>query len=250
MSTTDSSASLPRRWFTAGTNLEVWGEAGTYKEIPYEALPPLPVVVGEEGSFAWLRGAPVSPHALDFGDFGGGGEEGEAGEADEESKQAAIDARLARIVFDATKLGLTVPAALVAFIGHPELHRRVPSCTACYLDVPAKLVPLPGGQPGMLLRFMNDQQCCLLWYVLLEPGGGHSVVCAAPDYEDDAIGESIEDIAKPRDVAVCAPSFEAFMHRFWLENSLWFAVNKRVPLTAEQKAYADAAKRARESTSN
>jgi len=238
MSTTNAPASLPRRWYTAGTNLEVWGEAGTYKAVPYEALPPLPATSGD-GSFAWLRGAPVSPHGLDFGDDGG--EDGEA------AKKESIDARLALVVAQATAMGLTVPAALVAFIGHPELHRRVPSCTACYLDVPTKLVELPGGQPGRLLRFMNDQQCCILWYVHLEPGGGHSVVCAAPEWHDDANGESLEDVSTPRDVEMCAPSFESFIQRFWLENTLWFAVSKRTPLTAEQRAYADAAKKARES---
>jgi hypothetical protein len=240
MGTVDTTASLPHRWYTAGTNLEVWGEAGTYKAIPYEALPPLPATSGDEGSFAWLRDAPMSPHALDFGDFG------EEGEEFDESKSAAIETRLARIVALATKFGFTVPPTLVAFIGHPELHSRVPSCTACYLDVPTHLVPRPDGKPGVLLRFMNDQQCCLLWYVLLEPGGGHCVVVATPDYDDDAVGETIEDIAKPKDLAVCAPSFEAFMQRFWLENSLWFAVSKKMPLTAEQKAYAEAAKKARE----
>jgi hypothetical protein len=242
MGTVASSATLPHRWYTAGTNLEVWGEAGTYKAIPYEALPPLPVTSGEEGAFAWLRDAPVSRHCLDFGDFG------EEGEDFDESKKAAIETRLARIVALAAKFGYVVPPTLIAFIGHPELHSRVPSCTACYLDVPTHLVPLPDGRPGVLLRFMNDQQCCLLWYVMLEPGGGHCVVCAAPEYdaEAEATGAtSLEDIAKPKDLAVCAPSFEAFMHRFWMENTLWFAVNKRTPLTAEQQAYADAAKRAR-----
>jgi hypothetical protein len=239
MATIDSTASLPHRWFTAGTNLEVWGEAGTYKPIPYEALPPLPTTHGDEGPFAWLRGAPVSPHGLDFGD------DADAA-TDADAKRASIEERLARIVALATKLGFTVPPTLVAFIGHPELHSRVPSCTACYLDVPTHLVPRPDGKPGVLLRFMNDQQCCLLWYVLLEPGGGHRVVVAAPDFDDDAVGETLEDVARPRDVAVCAPSFEAFIRRFWLENTLWFAVNKRLPLTADQRVYADAAKKARE----
>ncbi len=236
MSTSKPPAPLPRRWFTAGTNLEVWGDAGTYKAIPYESLPPLREHAADAGSFAWLRDAPLSPHGLDFGDSDPAGE----------AAGGTIDTRLALIVSQAMKLGLTVPAALVAFIGHPELHRRVPSCTACYLDVPTKLVEIPG-HPGRLLRFMNDQQCCLLWYVLLEPGGGHSVVCAAPEFDHERVGDTLEDIAEPRDAAVCAPSFEAFMHRFWLENSLWFAVNKRQPLTPEQTAYANAAKQQRPS---
>ena len=184
MSTSEPPAPLPRRWFTAGTNLEVWGDAGTYKAIPYESLPPLHEPPADAGSFAWLRDAPLSPHGLDFGD------------------------------------------------GDPAFE--------------AAIGELPG-HPGRLLRFMNDQQCCLLWYVLLEPGGGHSVVCAAPEFDHERVGDSLEDVAEPRDAAVCAPSFEAFMHRFWLENSLWFAVNKRQPLTPEQTAYANAAKQQRPS---
>lgn len=243
MSTTEGP--LPRRWYTAGTNLEVWGEAGTYKAVPYEALPPLPATTTD--SFAWLTSAPVSPHGLDFGDdtIGEDASGDDASNEDDETAQDAIDARLARLVFDATKLGFTVPPALIAFFVHPELRRRVPSCTACYLDVPTKLVELPGGRPGRLLRFMNDQQCCILWYVHLEAGGGHSVVCAAPEWIEGAVGESLEDVTTPRDLEMCAPDFETFMHRFWMENSLWFAVSKGGPLTAEQKAYAAAAKSAR-----
>lgn len=229
-----TTSSLPRRWYTAGTNLEVWGEAGTYKAVPYEALPPLPAPRVEDGPFAWLRGAPVSPHGLDFGDEG-------------EGNEGSFDARLALIVSQASKMGLTVPPTLVAFLGHPELHSRVPSCTACYLDVPARLIELPGGEPGRLLRFMNDQQCCLLWYVHLEPGGGHSIVCAAPEWIEGAQGESLEDVTRPRDVEMCAASFEEFIQRFWMENSLWFAVSKGTPLSDEQKAYAAAAKSSRES---
>jgi hypothetical protein len=235
MTTNDPNAPLPRRWFTAGTNLDAWGDAGTYKASPYEALPALPAWA-RDGAFEWLRAAPESPHGLDFGDDAG----------DERPSLGSVPERLDRILGEAKKLGLTVPRELVTFILHPELHRRVPSCTACYLDVPTNLVTLEG-RSGRLLRFMNDQQCCLLWYVLLEPGGGHSVVVAAPDFDEDASGDTLDDLAKPLDPAVCAPSFEEFMQRFFLENSLWFASSKRQPLTPEQKAYSDAAKKARES---
>jgi hypothetical protein len=232
MTENDASAAIPRRWFTAATNLEAWGDAGTYKAVPYELLPPLPAWPCD-GSFSWLRSAPTSPHGLDFG---------ERLEA-EHSPRSSLLERLDRISVEAKKLGLTVPKELVTFLLHPELHERVPSCTACYLDVPTKLVELEG-QPGRLLRFMNDQQCCLLWYVLLEPGGGHAVAAARPLHDAEAVGETLEDVSKPTDVAVCAPSFEEFMQRFFIENSLWFASSKRTPLTAEQRAYAEAAKKA------
>ena len=230
MSTTE----LPRRWFTAGTNLQVWGSAGTYKAIPVELLPPLPNTK-LDGSFAWLRAEPESPHGLDFGDDDGGDE------------KESIHVRLARIVDEAKKLRLVVPGELVRFIDDEGLHGRVSSCTSCYLDVPTKLVPLPDGQPGRLLRFMNDQQCCLLWYVHLQPDGGHQVVCAYPEFADDLTGDSLEDVSRPKDLVVCAPSFEEFIQRFWIENTLWFTCNKGAPLSPDLQAYADAAKAGRDS---
>jgi len=38
---------------------------------------------------------------------------------------------------------------------------------------------------------------------------------------------------------VCGPSFEAFLYRFWLENTLWEAVNEGAgaPLTEAQERY-------------
>lgn len=230
---------LPRRWYTAGTNLDVWGDAGTYEAVPFELLPPLPDTTKRDGSFEWLRAAPISPHGLDFGDE-------ETGASDGDEAKALVHVRLGRIVTEAKALGLTVPGALVRFVDDADLHRRVPSCTACYLDVPAKLVELPG-VPGRLLRFMNDQQCSLLWYVHLLPDGTHSVVCAAPEIDDAATGDTLEDVSKPRDPVVCAESFEDFVQRFWLENTLWFAGQKRTPLSAEQQTYADDAKKARAS---
>lgn len=128
----------------------------------------------------------------------------------------------------------------------PELHGRVPTCTACYIELSDRLVELPGGHPGRLVRFMNDQQCCLIWYVHLAPGGGHTVVSASPAF-DGRDGKRLEDVSSPRDLAVCAPSFEDFIHRFWLENTLWFALQSGRALDAEEQAYVDAVKKARAS---
>jgi hypothetical protein len=130
------------------------------------------------------------------------------------------------IVTEAKALGLVVPGELVRFLDDEGLHRRVPTCTACYLDVPAKLVGLPGGQPGRLLRFLNDSQLALVWYVHLMPNGAHQIVCAYPELDDLAVGETLDEVMTPRDLAVCAPSFEEFILRFWIENTLWFAARK------------------------
>jgi hypothetical protein len=151
------------------------------------------------------------------------------------------------IVAKAKREGLTVPATYVTFMSDASLQERVPTCTACYLDVPTKLVALPGGQPGRLLRFMNDQQCGVLWYLHLTADGGCTVVCARPvfDEEEEDEGEAFDDVIKLGEVAMCAPSFEEFMHRFWMENTLWFSLYEKTkaPLTAEQQAYLDAVRK-------
>lgn len=212
-------APLPRVWYTAGIDLESWS-GGTYEAVPLASLAPLPETT-RDGSFDWLRASPPSPHGLDFGDDDGAAEE-------EGGARASVHVRLGRIVSEAKQLGLSVPGELVRFIDDPDLHRRVPSCTACYLDVPSRLVELPG-QPGRLLRFMNDQQCRLLWYVHLRPGGTHSVVCATPELDDEASGDTLEDVSTPRDAVTCADGFEEFVQRFWLENTRWFAARGKPP---------------------
>ena len=67
--------------------------------------------------------------------------------------------------------------------------------TACYLDLPTELIELPDGAPGRLLRFMNDQQCCRLWYLHLRLEGEATVVSAWPESHDAATGETLEDVS-------------------------------------------------------
>lgn len=87
---------------------------------------------------------------------------------------------------------------------------------------------------------MNDQQSVLLWYLHLRPDGDHAVVAATPAWDDDAEGESVEDLVRLTQVMCCAPTFEEFMLHFWLENSIWFALDRARPLTEAQRAYLDA----------
>lgn len=192
-------------WWSPGSQL--WGDQGTYQAVAYEALPPLPKREGN--AFSWLRAAPNAPDPLGVID------------ADDAPSVEDFVPTVDRLTAEARHLGLTVPPAFRTFMTERELHRRVPTCTACYLDLPSRLIALPDGQSGRLLRFLNDQQCCLLWYLHLRPGGDHTVVCADPEWEDDAKGESLEDLVTPRNLVVCAPSLEDFVHRFWLENTLW-----------------------------
>jgi hypothetical protein len=144
---------------------------------------------------------------------------------------------------EAERLGLSIPASFVKFMTDPELFGSVPSCTACYYDLGSRLLSVPAqAGPERLLRFMNDQQACCLWYLLLEPGGGHRVALAWPRWREGASGEALEDCANPEDVCVCAPSFEEFIKRFWIENTIWFS--RDAALEGELGEYAVAARKA------
>lgn len=218
---------LPHQWLSPGSNAQLWGKAGTYKAVPYEALPSIAGPL--DGSFGWLTSVPSAPYGMSF----------------EHQEDEPIDEYVDDRVAEANRAGLTIPPAFVAFMKDPELHTRIPSCTACYYDLGARLVPLPEhAGPERLLRFMNDQQACYLWYLLLEPNGGHRVVVACPEWKEDSSGDSLEDAADPSEVVVCAESFEEFIKRFWIENTLWAAADRGRTLEGELLAYSDAAKRA------
>jgi hypothetical protein len=149
--------------------------------------------------------------------------------------------QLAHLTAQAEAEGSSIPTAMVTFLTTPDLHGRVPTCTDCYLQLSPRLIPGPEG--GRLIRFLNDSQCVLLWYVLLEKDR-HSVVAAVPEWKADDDGRSeLDDAMTPRDFVRCAASFEEFVFRFWIENTIWFAEHRKQPLTELQQAYASAARR-------
>ena len=208
---------LPRIWITAGSNKRLWGSAGTYKKIPYEALPPI------EGldSFDWLEKTEGEPYGMTF----------------ENQEDPPLDQRVA----EAKKERLVVPKEAVRFLADQDLHSKVPSCTACYFEL-GRLEPIPDHTgPERLLRFMHDQQTCYVWYLLLEPGGRHRVVVAWPEWKEGVESEDFEDHATPREITECASSFEEFIKRFFIENTIWFSANKDKPFTPEHERYAEAA---------
>lgn len=90
---------------------------------------------------------------------------------------------------------------------------------------------------------MNDQQTCVVWYLLLAPDGSDQVAYACPDWNEDGQGDSLADLMTPGET-VCAPSFETFINRFWIEKALWDAVHRGERLTGELLEYSKAAAQA------
>jgi uncharacterized protein (TIGR02996 family) len=199
---------FPAYW--VGTELgEYRPVAGTYGLARYRTLPPLPVE-RFTGDFRWL-----DPEA-------------KAGKA-----PAAMEAGLERLAQRAARLGLTLPAAFVTFFSAPGLKKRIRSCTDSFFRLPSRPVPVRGSEGDHALLFYSDSQGCYHWFLYLTPEGAHCVV--GNELHPEEFDEEGQDRWK-----FCAPSFEAFLYREWIENEIWFALEwDRVPLTPEQQAYVD-----------
>lgn len=201
--------SLPRAWLTCGSCPGLWSnDAGTYDHIPLEALPPVSDGLGLDGTFSWLAAAATVPTGLRF----------------EQQAELPIEAFLEAHAYDAARMGLRVPPSFRALLASPTLAARIPSCTACYLDLGTKLMAVPGGPPeARMLRFLNDQQSCVFWYLVLWPDGSHAVATAFPEWNDDVDDAAdFDDAYTPEGLTLCADDFETFIKRFWIENTLWF----------------------------
>jgi len=220
---TDSHGRLPRAWFTPCGHDDFWARVGTYDLIPYDALPALNPDLQDQ-TFSWLPERPSDDWPLRFEQF-----EGDVAEV------------LVKLQRDASAIGVDLPEAFLAFMSNPEIHTRIPTNTACYLDLSSRLIDVEGSSDAKLLRFMNDQQCVLIWYLYLTADHSISVVLADPEWRDEAPGDSLDDIITPTNLTICADSFEEFVYRFWLENTIWFGLVENRVLSESQEAYRRAA---------
>ncbi|MGW1269072.1 hypothetical protein [Streptomyces sp. NPDC002491] len=144
-------------------------------------------------------------------------------------------AALDRLAENLAAQGLTLPRDFVAFQADSKLHGSLDevSVTGCWTDVSEPL-PSPVEPGACLVRFLRDQQDCVIWYLYLRPSGEAFVVHSYLDYEYEyearRDGEERDtDLDDPEEqraaILWCAPSFEEFAHRFWIENRLWHALN-------------------------
>ena len=178
----------------------------TYESYPYESLPPLDSSQFT-GAFQWLGGTRgFDPERV---------------------------AKLNDLAGDLAARSLSLPQDFVTFETSANLYGSLDevSVTGCWTDISQPL-PSPVEPGSFLVRFLRDQQDCVIWYLYLRSSGEVFVVHSDLEYEYEAQrdGEETEsdlDDVEEQTAAIlwCAPSFEEFAHRFWIENRLWHAVN-------------------------
>ncbi|MCX5416142.1 hypothetical protein [Streptomyces sp. NBC_00059] len=180
----------------------------TYEHYPYESLPPLDPSQFT-GAFQWLGGTRGS-----------------------DPEQVA---KLNGLAGDLAARNLSLPQDFVTFQTSANLHGSLDevSVTSCWTDISQPL-PSPVEPGSFLVRFLRDQQDCVIWYLYLRPSGEAFVVYSPLDFEyeldarrdGEETGNDLDDVEEQMAAILwCAPSFEEFAHRFWIENRLWHGIN-------------------------
>lgn len=196
----------------------------TYVLQSIDDIPALPEV-RLDGTFAWLPD-PGEDHEWAIGASNG-------------SPQFDV-ASVGRLEALAVASGVTMPAVLLSFL-RSERRNWIRSVTGCWLDLPTTLVKLPGTE-ALAIRFLNDQQGVCFWHVAASPAGQELGVVVSDDLFDSS-EPWLE--GRPAATYLCAPSFEAFMLRTWLESEIWFRTEDNEPLSDLQREYAERARPAR-----
>ncbi|WP_251055943.1 hypothetical protein [Streptomyces sp. ISL-94] len=193
----------------------------TYEVYPLDSLPPLDAAQ-LDGGFGWLGGVegPRSKHGEHL---------------------AAVERELA-------EAGLALPGDFAAFYGSEMLSRAFDevSVTACWSHLSGPLRS-PGEEGARLVRFLRDQQDCVIWYLYLRPSGEAFVVFSHVELESAgwwSDGEPTEEVrvAVASSLMRCADTFEEFTYRFVVENELWMQLNSTGsdgPFPPRLQAYAD-----------
>lgn len=213
----------------------------TYCRFPYESLPPIPAL---DGTLSWLG----QPGWLESPDDS----------ADRQMSQQRVseEARdeVRNLAAQAERLGVTLPQAFTRLMAAPDLYTRIPEYAGCWFNLfEAQLDPYPGSEDGFVVRFLNDQQDCILWYLYVTRQGDE-VVLAVGDPYPDAPSNYLERLVRPdwdgpltdqqrravlANTYACAPSFETFVYRWWLEATIYMKLNgfDSAPLTEEEQHY-------------
>lgn len=241
---------FPEVWWSSGIP-GVREVSGTYGPTPLRELP----VIDVPDDVSWLT--PLEPelvalkerlakeHAEQFPSRPYTPEEMAQMEEISREGQREWEERYALILSQAMQQQVQLPHAFIQLLSSDELMNQICnlSPTGNYFSLPPHgMTRAPLGLDGHIIRFYNDQQICLCWYLYV-PSSGPAVVLAGGfnrvDYLED-VGPDADDlvIADVRqNLALVAHSFSEFLYRLWIESLLYYKCEYKLTLNAAERAY-------------
>jgi hypothetical protein len=147
---------------------------GTYCYYAYNSIP-LVDMSQFQGTFDWLK--PLAG--------------GNPGAYATPTSDKPIHKKLAKLQASAQKFNITLPVPFLTFMQNTTWQSSIPSCTACYFDLSEAPILDPLQDKHYYIRFLNDQQDVLMWYLYLNANGASCVVVS------DMPLDEIEEAALP-----------------------------------------------------
>jgi len=206
-------------WYTIGFG-KPWDVFGTYGLIPFELLPPVDTTKFK-GEFQWL------PETYKT-------------KWDAYSMVAHSGENLSKIFNAAHDLGIELPYDFIEFMRSFGDQNNMISVTDCYFDLSDKIVKTPGENSEYFIRFMEDGQSVMHWYLYIDQVG-NSWVATTNRILDSNYPKDVSLEKKLENVVICAPTIEEFLYRFWIEVRIWLANSDNFGLTSEEEEYMNTA---------
>ena len=206
---------FPASW--PGDDLDGYRSRGRF--LPIESLPPLDGKAFD-GSFSWFA---------EHGDVS----QGDAAEIRELTRALGV-------------LGLDLPEDFATFHEHRELRNSFNN--GCYWTHISRPLPSPVEPDAYIVRFLRDQQDCVIFYLYLRLSGESFIVHSYelnehldyldPDepWADEEPELDVDDLISC--IHWCAPTFEEFAYRWLIEGQIICVINNTDgTFDAEQRAY-------------
>jgi hypothetical protein len=158
------------------------------------------------------------------------------------AERNGYDRRANALLAQAEVIGLILPEPFKELVQSRELQDRFPSATACYFDLPDLIKPSPFESKSHIVRFLNDQQTCVNWYISI-PVQGQPIVLGSYSLEDAVFLEEL-NLTNGQAAAlafgqtrIVAHTLAEFLFRYWIENCIYFKLVHRLDLTSVETDY-------------
>lgn len=204
--------SLKKIWyFTDIEGVRDADESATYYFFDYNKLPPIEIELDE--NFNWLKSYPER--------------------LDKKNWEYDFSEKLEKLQQEAKSKGIVIPKSFLNFMADGSLIRRIRSNTDCFFEFGDFIEEVPDTNGINFIHFMSDSQYCGLWYLCIDKKGNNCVVISGNLYGHEYKEDVDNEIGY-----FCAPSFEEFIFRFWIENEIWHKkVYEKIELNELEKNY-------------